>query len=104
MNIHTAVLLLVLAGFSALSLYAIAEVGYFGIWQAGLAGSGALQLLVDLVIACLLIVFWMVRDARERGLNPWPFVLVTLGGGSFGPLLYLLWREWKKPAPAASLG
>jgi hypothetical protein len=104
MNTRTLSLLLILGGFSALSLYAMYEVGYFGIWQAGLANAGALQILADLVIACLLIIFWMVRDAREHGLNPWPFVLITLAGGSFGPLFYLLRREWQKPESAPVLG
>ena len=41
------------------------------------------------VLACI----WMSYDARERGLPAWPFILITLVAGSFGPLLYLLVRE-----------
>jgi len=40
---------------------------------------------------------WMVADAKKHGLNPWPFVLVTVTAGSFGPLLYLVWRLSRKP-------
>jgi hypothetical protein len=84
------VLILVALAFGVYTLYAIAEVGYFGIWAAGFASAGALQVLLDLVIACLLISSWMVVDARATGRNPWPYVLITLAAGSFGPLLYLL--------------
>ena len=43
----------------------------------------------------MLSIIWMVIDARQRGANPWPFVVVTLFLGSFGPLLYLFAREWR---------
>ncbi|MEZ5657153.1 MAG: DUF2834 domain-containing protein [Burkholderiaceae bacterium] len=89
-----ALLTLTLAAFGALSLYAMAEVGYFGIWQAGLAGPGALQLLADLLIVCTLVMTWMVTDARRHGITVWPFIVITLAAGSFGPLLYLLRRHW----------
>ena len=46
----------------------------------------------DLVVSSVLIVIWMVSDARARGLNAWPFVVVTLLAGSFGVLFYLLRR------------
>ena len=48
---------------------------------------------MDLVIACSLAIVWMVRDAHERGRNPWPFVGITLVAGSIGPLVYLLMRQ-----------
>lgn len=85
--------LAILLAFGAYSAYALLQVGYFGIWQAGLAGPGSVQLLLDLVIVCLLACAWMVTDARQRGLAAWPFVALTLAAGSFGPLLYLVWRE-----------
>jgi hypothetical protein len=46
----------------------------------------------------------MVRDARERGLNPWPFVILTVLAGSFGPLLYLVLREVRSGAGKPSTG
>lgn len=92
MNIKTLLLILVLAVFAAISLYAMLQVGYLGIWQSGLVSWGAFQILVDLVIACGLICIWMVLDARQRGTNPWPYVAITVFSGSFGPLLYLLMR------------
>ncbi|MEZ5649561.1 MAG: DUF2834 domain-containing protein [Burkholderiaceae bacterium] len=94
-------LIVVLAAFGALSGYAMLEVGYFGIFAAGLADAGGLQLLVDLVIACTLAMIWMVDDARHRGRTVWPYLVLTLFAGSFGPLLYLLHREWTRAATPA---
>jgi hypothetical protein len=52
----------------------------------------------DLVIVAVLNCGWMVNDARERGLAVWPFILITLVAGSFGPLFYLVMRELRAPA------
>ncbi|MBB87325.1 MAG: DUF2834 domain-containing protein [Xanthomonadales bacterium] len=94
MNWKLITLVLVLLGFSALSAYSMVQVGYLGIWKAGMANPGALQILADVVIVCCLAIAWMVQDARHRGVAVWPYVLITLTAGSFGPLLYLIRREW----------
>ena len=92
MNIKTSVLLILLIPFGLLSCYAMWQVGYLGIWTSGLSNWGTVQVLCDLIVISLLAMMWMVQDARGRGLNAWPYVLVTLLAGSFGPLLYLLRR------------
>ena len=92
-------LIAILVLFGAYSLYAIHEVGYFGL-IAAVATPGGLQVAFDLVIACLLISCWMVIDARAQGRNPWPYLLITLFAGSFGPLLYLLFAGERAPAQA----
>ncbi len=88
------VLWIVLIDFAAFSSWVMWKVGYFGIWEAGFASPGALQILIDLVIAGGLICTWIVMDARKRGVNPWPWVVVTFMVGSLAPLAYLLWREY----------
>ena len=90
---RTFLLILILLAFGAYSAYVMWDFGYLGIWRAGFDNPAALQILLDLVITCLLIASWMVADARAKGLKAWPFVGITLAAGSFGPLLYLLYRE-----------
>lgn len=85
-----ALCLAILVPFTGLTVYALAQVGYLGIFSAPLASPGGWQVFADLVIALLLVMVWMVRDASRRGRNVWPYVVVTLLAGSFGPLLYLL--------------
>ncbi len=84
------VLILVLAAFGAFSLYAMWQVGYVGIWQAGLSSVGALQVLLDLVVMSFIALGLLWRDARRTGRTLWPYAVITVAAGSFGPLLYLL--------------
>ena len=60
-------LFVVLAGFGAFSLYAMWQVGYLGIWQAGMASVGAWQVLLDLVIMSFIALGFIWRDARRTG-------------------------------------
>jgi len=90
MNLNTVLLLLVSAAFGALSLVAIAEHGYIGIFTNLFQNSAGWQALADLGIACGLIMVWMVGDARAKGRTAWPYLVLTLAAGSVGPLLYLL--------------
>ena len=87
-------LIVVTLAFSAITVFALQDVGYLGIFTGQLQSWGEIQVIVDLVIICALAVLWMLGDARARGLNAWPYVLITLFAGSFGPLLYLLRREF----------
>ena len=90
-------LLLVLAGFGVLTALALVDVGYLGILAPHFRSWGGAQVFIDLVILAVLTCFWMINDARERGLAAWPFVLITIVAGSFGPLLYLVVRELRSP-------
>ena len=96
MNIRKAILWIVFLGFSAYTGYVMLEVGYIGIFAGGMANLGSTQVLIDLVIACVIILTWMRRDAVERGVNPYPWFLVVGATGSIGILIYLLIREYSK--------
>lgn len=97
-------LIAVIAAFGVLSALALVDVGYVGVLRPHFQSWGGAQVFVDLVILAVLACAWMVRDARERGLPAWPFVLITLAAGSFGLLFYLLARELRvtarRPVPA----
>jgi hypothetical protein len=87
---------LVLLAFGALSAVALWQHGFWGILEPHFKTFGGAQVLADLVIALTLFMVWMWKDAQDTGRNPWPWIVLTLAAGSFGPLLYLLTR----PAPA----
>jgi hypothetical protein len=86
----TALLVIITAVFGAFSSYVMLTFGYLGIWRNAFTNAATMQVLFDLVITCLLLSGWMVIDARRSGRNAWPYVVITLAAGSFGPLLYLL--------------
>lgn len=96
-------LLVVTVGFGALSAVALLDVGYMGILKPHFQSWGGLQVFIDLVILALLACGWMVGDGRKHGINPWPFVGITLVLGSFGPLGYLMAREWRRAGTNASV-
>ncbi|MBL8361189.1 MAG: DUF2834 domain-containing protein [Rubrivivax sp.] len=80
-----------LALFGALTLAAVLQHGYVGIFLHQFQNLAGLQVLADLGISLTLVLVWLWRDARARGRNPWPWVVLSLAAGSFGPLVYLLW-------------
>lgn len=91
-------LIAVIIAFGALSAMALMEVGYIGIFEMHMQNYAGMQVLTDLVIVCVLAIVWMIGDAKTSGVNPWPFVVLTLAAGSFGPLFYLVAREVKAGA------
>lgn len=79
-----------LAAFSALTIAAVANHGYVGIFEHQFESLAGLQVLADLGIALVLVLAWLWQDARANARNPYPWIVLTLAAGSFGPLLYLL--------------
>ena len=97
-------LIVVIGLFGVLTALALMDVGYFGIIAPHFQSWGAGQVFADLAILAVLGCLWMVADGRARGINPWPFVVATLVGGSFGVLLYLVSRELRSGASPAPWG
>lgn len=95
------VLIITLIAFAALSAMALWHHGYWGIIAPHFQSFGGAQVFVDLVIALSLFLVWMWRDAKAAGRNPWPWIVLTLVAGSFGPLFYLLSRR-NNPGAAGS--
>ena len=86
---------LVLAVFGAFSIWVVAGHGYFGFIALAAREPWALQMLLDLVIACSFAIGWMVHDAKKRSIKPWPFIAMTIVLGSIGVLVYVVQRARK---------
>jgi hypothetical protein len=89
--------------FGALTAAALWYHGYWGILEPHFKSFGAAQVFVDLVIALTLVLVWLWQDAKAIGRNPWPWILITLVAGSFGPLIYLLTRKPDTEAEGAAV-
>lgn len=100
MSVRLLALLAVILAFGALTVLALMEAGYLGIFLQHFENYAGMQVLIDLVIVCLLGIIWMVHDGKTSGVTPWPFVVLTLAAGAFGILFYLVARELKSRAAA----
>lgn len=87
--------------FGLLSAAALWRNAYWGIVAPHFQSLAAGQVFADLVIALVLVMTWMWRDARAGGRNPWPWIVATLVTGSFGPLVYLLTHHARAAARAS---
>lgn len=79
--------ILALLPFLALTGWALLEGGIAGILATARTPGGA-QVFVDLVIALVLLLTFLVPHARACGRNPWLWVGLTVCLGSIAPLLY----------------
>lgn len=93
-----AALVIVLIPFSVLSAAALWQVGYLGLFTRHFADYGTWQVLADLIIAVSFCMYWIWTDAQKTARNAWPWLLLSLVAGSFGPLLYLLTSKSNSPA------
>jgi len=93
MNAKQLGLLVLLLDVAGLDAYAIWRYGFVGVFEMAVANAATTALSVELGIALALVVRWMWQDARARGASIVPYVVLTVGLGSIGPLLYLLVRE-----------
>lgn len=89
-KIRKTLAIIILVPFSVLTAYAVFMVGYIGVFEYQTHGPAGWQVFVDLVIACVLCLTWLIPEAKRNGRNPVPFVVLTLFLGSFGPLLYIV--------------
>ncbi|PKL16831.1 MAG: DUF2834 domain-containing protein [Spirochaetae bacterium HGW-Spirochaetae-5] len=87
------ILIITLIGFLALTAVAVWFHGVWGIFEPHFKSFGAAQVFVDLIIALVLFMVWMWRDAKSTGRNPWPWIILTMLTGSIAPLIYLITRK-----------
>ena len=103
MNSKQIGLAVVLCDFLGLTAYAVYQYGYVGFFEQVMANWATITVFVDLVIALSLVIAWMVRDARQRGVSAVPYVVLTLALGSVGPLVYVIRRFGSESAPAVQV-
>ena len=72
----------------------VLDTGYFAFIHLARREPWALQMLVDLFIACSVFIGWMWKDAAARRLRAWPYALMILTLGSIGVLAYLIRRRF----------
>ena len=88
----------------AVTAYALVTEGIGGLFHhLAQPGPWGLQVVTDLVVALVIGLVWMWRDARTRGISPVPYVVLTLATGSFGLLVYLL-RYWQAASDERTRG
>lgn len=95
---YRVLIVVILVLFGALTTVALYQHGYWGIIAPHFQSTSAAQVFADLVIALVMVLVWLWRDAKATGRNPWPWVFATLALGCFGPLVYLLTRKSSQEA------
>ena len=96
MKLRGFLLIAVFAAFTIYTTMVVIDHGYTGFIELALAGGWGAQMFIDLCIALVLFAFWMVPDARARGINPWIYFVAILTTGSIGALAYLIHRTVKE--------
>lgn len=94
-----------LIGFAVLNVYAFVAGDLAGLvdYLTSLGPWGTLAT-VDLLIALVIGISWMWRDARARGIAPLPYALLTMATGSLGLLAYLARHGGPERHPAGAAG
>ncbi|TAG26601.1 MAG: hypothetical protein EAZ37_08760 [Burkholderiales bacterium] len=93
---NKAILVTVFIAFGALSAYSIHfSGGVLGFLLELTRHPASWQVFFDLVIALSLLLVLIGRDAKASGRPFWPWLLLTLATGSFGPLLYFITAKKK---------
>ena len=80
---------------SLLTAAAVVQHGFVGIFSEAFQNFATIQIFVDLLIALIFVLIWMWFDAKKNNCPFWPWALLTLAAGSFGPLFYLLFYKSK---------
>jgi hypothetical protein len=93
----TLVAALVLAVFGAFTMWVVVTHGFVEFIELAGREAWVLQMLLDLVIALLFALGWMIGDARKRGIATWPYVAATVTLGSIGVLAYCVRRSFTPP-------
>lgn len=106
MNFKQIILALFTLEFVAITLYALAHGGSVAnVWDWVCANPWGFQVALDLMVAVIFGMVWIWRDAKVKGINPYPHLALCLCLGSLGLLTYTLRRgrsETMLPKAAAT--
>jgi hypothetical protein len=86
-------LIAVLVAFTTWSLVIVAPEGLPGLFSLLRERPWGQQVFVDLCIALSVSWMWLGREAKARGMNPWPYLIATPFVGSIAVLSFLVHRE-----------
>jgi len=106
MNAKLLALYIILGAFLAFTAYSLAvtEQDFFEWAKSLISVPATAQVVIDLYIACGIILAWMFQDIRNRGkpIFQWfIYLAITVFAASIGPLIYLIIREHQIQASAA---
>ncbi|MEQ1566984.1 MAG: hypothetical protein ABMA64_15180 [Myxococcota bacterium] len=87
-------------GHGAVTVMALRESGFLGIFTQAFSSWTHLQVFSDLAVSLVLLSAYIVADARRSGTSPWPFLAAVPLLGSFGPLAWWAWRTARQPTSA----
>ena len=88
-----AFLVTVLIAFTTWSLIIVAPEGLPGLFTLLKQQPWGQQVFVDLCISLSVAWLWLIPEAKARGINPWPYLLITPSVGSIALLSFLVHRE-----------
>lgn len=96
------VLAVLLTDFAAYTGWALYEMGPMEALAGAVANPAAVQVLIDLSIACGLFALWLWKDAPKQGMNRLAWMATLPFTGTLGALGYLLVRQLKRDGAAAA--
>ena len=103
MNFKRTLAALVLAAFGGFTAWILVTQDNAALLEALLANLWSVQVFLDLCIASCFAAIWVVRDARAKGVNPWPWLAMVVPTGSLALLAYAVVHGFREPAARGRL-
>lgn len=100
MNVKAILLGLLMLDFAGLTIYAFVTQDMFAFLGEMLQSAWGIQVVAEILIAVTFAAVWTYQDARKRGINPMPFIILTFCLGITGPLAYLFRLQFEKKEKA----
>lgn len=88
MNLKRIVLGLVFLDFAAFTGWILFTQDNLALLEGTLTNPWGLQIAIDLCFSALFGSAWLYRDAKKKGVNPWPWIVAVLPTGSLALLAY----------------